>query len=188
MRSTALLLLAGALVADDGKPPKPPLVHIDAACFVHALRGAPEVSGGVVERVTGPGHLLLHVVRATGEMTVLVPATGTVAVNTRRISFHQTRILGVAADTERLYVLMWSSGRVFDKPPDPDALAEGGIFELRTFWLADGQPLAAPKLSAEGLPKGAPPETVEKGPLQIVKGGVECYGTRAAYKGRELQQ
>jgi hypothetical protein len=186
MRSIALLLCAAALLAEEPKPGKPVLLHSDAACFVHAVRGVPEASRPV-ERIVGPGHQLLHTIRTTGEMTVLVPATGTVAINTRRISFVQTRILGIAADEERLYVLIWSSGRVYDRPPDPGAPVEGGRHELRTFWLADGQPLAAPTLGAEGLPKVAPPETLGNGSLGPVKGGGECHGTRAVYKGRDLQ-
>jgi hypothetical protein len=188
MRSSALLLLAAALAAEDGKPEKPALVHADAACFVHALRAMPETPRErKFERVVEPGLAMLHTVRATGEMTVLVPATGTVAINTRRISFVVTRIIGVAADAERLYVLVWTT-RVYDRPPDRNATAEGGSYALRTFWLADGSALLAPALAAEGLPEGAPPEAVDKGPLRLTKDGVECYGTRAAYKGRDLER
>ena len=180
MRAVVVVALLCGLA--DGMPL---LVHADACCFVHALPAAhaPEKHVG---RVVDPGLVILHTVRDTGEMAVLVPATGTVAVSTRRISFRQTRILGIAADTERLYVLTWTV-RVWDRPPERDAAVEGGSYVLRTYWLADGRALAAPALEAEGLPKGAPPETPEKGPLRLVAGGVECFGTRANYKGEKLE-
>jgi len=38
-------------------------------------------------------------------MTRLVAGTGTVAVNTRRISHRVSRVLGVASDAELLYAL-----------------------------------------------------------------------------------
>ncbi len=155
------------------------LVHADASCFVHALPAFPEAD--LVERVVHPGLMLLHTARASGEMTVLARTTGTMAISTRRISYVQTRILGIAADAERLYVLAWSV-RAWDKPPDRDAPVEGGRYELRAFRLADGKALRAPALKPEGLPKGAPPETLEHGPLRLVEGGVECYGTRAILK------
>lgn len=182
MRSVALLLCATALADAE----KPVLVHSDALCFVHALRAMPEASADRYARAVEGGRALLHTARATGDMTMLVPATGVVAINTRRISFQVTRILGVAADKERIYVLIWS-GRVRDRPPAPDAPAEGGRHELRSFWLADGAPLRAPALEGEGLPKAAPPEGIEMGPLRLIEGGVECFCTRAAYKGRDLQ-
>jgi hypothetical protein len=172
--AVALLLCA---LAD----PKPVLVLADPACFVHALRASAD-AGDVLERPVDPGFMLLHTARASGEMTVLVPATGTVARGTCRASFVQTRILGIAADAERLYVLLWSV-RTWDRPPERDAPAEGGRYELRTFRLADGHALKAPALNTEGLPKGAPKESLGNGPLNLLPGaGVECYGTRAIYE------
>ena len=62
-------------------------------------------AGDAVERVVAPGHALLHTSRVTGRMTRLVAGTGTVAVNTRRISHRVSRVLGVASDAELLYAL-----------------------------------------------------------------------------------
>jgi hypothetical protein len=184
MRMTVSLFCAAALLAEEGKPTKPVLVHSDAACFVHALRAMPEVSRERFARAVDAGLALVHTARASGEMVVLVPATGTVEVNTRRISYGVTRIVGVAADRERLYVLLWTA-RAYDAPPDAGATVEGGSYRLHASWLADGSALAAPALGADGLPKAAPVETVEAGPLRLVEGGVECYGTRALYAGRD---
>jgi hypothetical protein len=186
MTSTAVVFLAAALIAQARQPEKPVLVHADAVCFVHALRAMPDAPDSHVERVIEPGLVLLHTTRSTGEMSVLVRTTGVVAISTRRVSFRVARILGVAADAERLYVLVWT-GRAWDKAPARDALVDDGRYELRAFWLADGSPLAAPR-DVEGLPKAAPPETLEKGLLRLVEDGVECGGTRAVYKGRDLQK
>ncbi len=173
---TALVVLLCAIAE-----PKPVLVHKSDSSFVHALRTGGD--GTLLERVVEPGCMLLHTVRTSGEMTVLVPPTGTLAINTRRISYVTTRILGIAADAERLYVLFWS-GHAFDKPPGP----ADGRFELRTFWLADGAALRAQILKAEGLQNEIPAETLEKGPLRLVEGGVEAYGTRATFKERQAAE
>ena len=181
MRSSALLLalLATALAAEE----EPVLFVKHAACFVHALPAWP-AAGDRVERVVAPGHVLLHTSRETGRMTRLVEATGTVAVNTRRISYGVTRLLGVAADTERLYVLVWHSARIFDRPPEEGAALPGGRYEMRVFWLADGSALKAPPLGPEGLPESAAPESIGAGPLRVVDGGVACFGTTVRYDGR----
>lgn len=171
----ALVLLLGALT--DGKPV---LVVKTASCFVHAVPACTD--GTRLERVLEQGQMLLHTVRESGEMTVLVPPTGVVAVSTRRISYRTTRIAGVAADVERLYVLLWT-GHAFDKPPGP----EEGSYVLRTFWLEDGAAIPAPALKPEGLPKEIPAETLERGPLRLVEGGVELFGTRVGYKGRQTE-
>jgi len=171
MRSSLLVLFLA--LAD----PQPVLVLASDSCFVHAVPAAP--GAGSLERVLESGHTLLHTVRDSGKMTVLVPPTGTVAISTRRISCQTTRIAGVAADAERLYVLVWM-GHAYDKPP------EEGVYALRTFWLEDGAALWAPLLKT--APTKAPAETLEKGPLRLVEGGVEVYEARATYKGRQLAE
>lgn len=164
----------------------PVLLEKHKDCFVHALPAWP-ARGDHVERLVERGHSLLHTSRATGKMTRMVAATGTVAINTRRISYRVTRILGVAADAERLYVVRWSSGRIFDAPPAKGAAVKGGRYELRVFWLADGSRLSAPPLAPGGLPSAAPQPSLEAGPLKLVPGGVSCFGTSARYKGRTLR-
>jgi len=181
-----LVLLAPALAADE----EPVLLVKNAACFVHAIAAWPALPdrGARFERVVAGGHALLHTSRETGKMVRLVEATGTVAVNTRRISFLVTRLVGVAADADRLYVVLWRSGRIFDRPPEEDAPADGGTYELRVFWLADGSALRAPVLGPDGLPEAAPPESLGKGPLHVVAGGVDCFGKKVRYDARELRE
>ena len=164
----------------------PVLLEKHEDCFVHALRAWP-ARGDHVERLVARGHSLLHTARATGKMTRLVPATGTVAINTRRISYRVTRVLGVAADAKRLYVVLWSSGRIFDAPPAQGAAVKGGRYALRVFWLADGSELSSPPLGPGGLPAAAPEPSLGAGPLKLVPGGVSCFGTKARYEGRTLR-
>jgi len=120
-------------------------------------------------------------------MTRLVEPTGTVAVNTRRISYEVRRVLGVAADAERLYVLLWWSGRIYDRPPAQGATIDGGRYELRVHWLDDAAALQAPSLRHDGVPEAAGRPCLDAGPLKLVPGGVSCFGTRARYDGRTLQ-
>lgn len=185
-----LVLLAAATLAQGEEKllPPPVLVARTDAVFVHAVCTARD-SGEVEPWVRrSDGYLLLHTNRKTGEMKHLIPDTGTVAIPTVRQSYVQTRMVGVAADTERLYVLLWTSGRIFDRPPERDAPVEGGRYELRVFWLADGSRIAAPGLDPEKWPKTAPPEVTNAGPLKLAKDGVDCYGVTARYKGKELHQ
>jgi len=179
-----LVLLAAATLAQGEKKllPPPVLVAKTDAALVHAVRTARDPSEAEPWHRRSDGYLLLHTDRKTGEMRHLIPNTGTVEVPTVRPSVVQTRMVGVAADAERLYVLLWTSGRIFDRPPASDAPVEGGRYELRVFWLADGSQIAKPALDPEKWPKTAPPEVTDAGPLKLVKDGVECYGVTARYE------
>ena len=145
------------------------------------------------------GCAILYTRPSTGEMKALV-STGTVERPTERISFHQTRLLGVACDAERLYAVVWSSGRVFDHPPHPGQPTKGGSYSLHVFWLADGtslgetwllkepgkSPVSRPNVVAAELPDSAPQETLEKGPLKLIDNGILCYGVALEYAGKTL--
>jgi len=189
MRRRILPLVALACVAawaEESKAPKPVLVHAGEACFVHAVRAVAEPDH--VERLVAPGWAVLRTDRKTGEMHYLVPPTGTYAINTVRISFAQARILGLAVDDERLYALTWSAPRIFDDAPAPDAPLAGGTYRLQVFWLADGREIASPALAAAKLPATAPMEVVDRGPLELVPGGVSVYGVAARYDGKQLRR
>ncbi len=180
---TFALLPAALAAADD-----PALLVKTKACFVHALPAWPAPTGDHVERVVARGHEPLHTARSSGKMTRLLPITGTVAINTRRISYRVTRILGIAADAERLYVLRWASGRLFDRPPTEGEAIPGGRFELRVFWLGDGTELATRALGAAGWPAAAPEASLGKGPLTKVTDSVSCFGTTLRYRGRAIRE
>src|SRR5262249_2206220 len=110
---------------------------------------------------------------------------GTWSVPTRRISYQQTRLVGVTADAERLYVLVWHSGRVFDRPPRLDEEAVKGTYRLSVYWLADSSKIAERDLTGREVPAKAPKETTGKGPLTVADGTVSCYGTKFQFKGKE---
>jgi len=177
-----LAFLGPAFAADD----EAVLLTKHVACFVHALPTWP-ARDDHVERVIGRGHALLYTSRESGRMTRLVETTGIVAVNTRRASYRVTRLLGIASDSERLYVLLWFSGRVYDRPPEEGAALEGGRYEMRVFWLGDGGALRSPPLGPSGLPAAAPRASLGVGPLKIVSDGVSCFGRTARYDGRVLR-
>ena len=186
--ATALSFVAvlPARAQDDAETrEKPVLVSKGAKHFVHALEMAPLRPKDRVELVVTRGWSLVYTNRESGEMKHLTHATGTVRINTRRVSFHQSRIVGVVADAERLYVLRWTSGRIYDKPPAADAKPTGGRYELSVFWLADGSPIQVTQPNAKGLPKHAPVEELAPGPLRVVKSGVSCYGSTLRYKGKK---
>ena len=166
-----LCLIPPALAADD----EPVLLVKRPGCFVHAVEASPPVTEHV-ERLVASGPMLLHTDRESGAMKRLGPAGGIVAVSTVRVSYAVTRILGVAADDERLYVLAWRSGRIFDRPPAADAPLEGGTYTVSVFALAGGAEQRTVRLTGKGVPAAAPAPSLGAGPLKLVEGGVACYG------------
>ena len=181
--AAAVLFPMSALFAAE---PEPVLLVTRDACFVHSLPAWPDADGAV-ERVVAPGHLLLHTARPTGRMTRLGEPTGIRAISTRRLSFVVQRVLGVAADADRLYVLRWSNRRLRDRAPEEDATIEGGRYELRVYWLEDAAVLEVPPLAPDGLPTAAGPPCLDAGPLHLVPDGVSCFGTTIRYDGRALR-
>jgi len=178
MRATLLpLLLFGAARAEEEAAPKPVLLHRTERAFVHALRSSPRAAPHHVERVLADGWRLLLTDRATGDMRDLVEPTGTVAISTRRVSYQQSRLLGVVGDDERVYVLLWQSGRVREPPGEE---MEGGRYELRAFRLEDGASVPAPALDPARLCPRAPPECAGPGPLRLVDGRVTCAFSSSA--------
>ena len=145
------------------------------------------------------GCAVLYTKPSTGEMKALV-STGTIEVPTERISFSQTHLVGVACDAERLYAVVWSSGRVFDDWPQPGKPFKGGYYVLHIFWLADGaslgetwllkepgkSPVSRPNAIAPELPDVAPQETLDKGPLKLTEKGVALYGAAFEFDGKKL--
>src|SRR5205809_241761 len=78
---------------------------------------------------------------------------------TRRPRYGQSRLAGVAADAERLYVLTWERSGWGSPPADTPAgprkageAAAPGRYRLGVFWLADGSPVHAQPLSGGDIP------------------------------------
>lgn len=134
---------------------------------------------------------LLHTSFPSGKLTVLL-RTGTtvgfpVPMGLNRVPHSQTRVVGVAADSERLYVLVWTAKWVVEdhghgayKPPESDDYA------VQVYWLKDGTEVGTFAVGGAKRPKVLPRESVEVGPLVVEKeGGVSVYGETFRFKGKE---
>jgi hypothetical protein len=198
MTTLALGLLASALLAAAPEPaadPKPgqPIVVAKGDGFVVHTLGEANVALALIGQQPATAPLILHTALPSGRLTVLFRSGTTVGfpipMGINRIPYSQTRVVGVAADTERLYVLVWSAEwKVLDrggagaevKPPASDAYA------VRVFWLADGSEVGSFAVGGEKRPKTVPRESMEAGPLAVEKaGGVSVYEETFRFKGKE---
>src|SRR5688572_27888304 len=166
LRSAALLgilvaptaLAARPLVGPEGQERPPKLVARAKGTLVHAVpyphggegRGVSDAPGGI---------LLLHTRAETGEMKQLL-ASGTFAYPTRRQSWSHSRIVGIAADDERVYVLVWAT-RGYDRVPPPEQMpGERATYTLNVFRLADGELVhrgTPDNMNSKPAQAGAPP-------------------------------
>lgn len=181
MATRALGLFAAA-----PKPGEPVAIAKGDGFVVHALGGA--VHPFLAEHPETALHLL-HTALPGGRLTVLFRSGTTVSIpvpmGLNRVPYSQTRVVGVAADAERLYVLVWSAkwtvldlGGAVAKPPESDAYA------VRVFWLADGSEVGRFDVGGEKRPKTVPRESTEAGPLAVEKGGVSAYGEAFQIEGK----
>lgn len=198
MTTLALGLFAPTLFAAapepavDPKPDQPVVVAKGGGFVVHALGGA-AAAPALLAQQPATDTLILHTALPAGRLTVLYrsgTSIGTpIPMGINRIPCSQSRVVGVAADTERLYVLVWSAEwRALDrggvgkemKPPESDAHA------VRVFWLADGSEVGSFGVGGEKRPKAVPRESTEAGPLAVEKAGVvSVYGEAFRFKGKD---
>ncbi len=197
--AAALGALAGAALSQEPSATKPILIAKGRDYLVHGIVYPFHDDQARFRSRSWGGCALLCTTPSTGEMKALI-STGTVENPTERISFNQTRLLGATADAERLYAVVWSSGRMFDSPPHPGQPFKGGSYSLQVFWLADGtslgetslvrepgkSPVSRPNAIAPELPAIAPRETLEKGPLKLTEKGVALYGAAFEFDGRKV--
>jgi hypothetical protein len=205
LKLAAAIILATASASLAGPPPleksqasKPLLLAKGKDYLIHGIVYPLHDDQARFRTPQWTGCVILYTKPSTGEMKSLV-STGTIEIPTERVSYHQTRILGVACDPERLYVVTWFSGRIWDHPPQPGQRLGDGGYSLQVFWLADGtstysagllaptpMPLREPVVAVVSLPEIAPQETLEKGPLKLLEKGVACYGVAFGFEGRKL--
>ncbi|HUT35003.1 MAG TPA: hypothetical protein VNE39_16045 [Planctomycetota bacterium] len=198
----ALHALCGAAEpADEPSRSTPILIAKGQDCLVHGIIYPFHDDQARFRSRSWGGCAVLYTTPSTGEMKALV-STGTTEIPTERISFTQARLVGVACDAERLYAVVWSSGRVFDHPPHPGQPFKGGGYSLHVFWLGDGtglgetwllkepskSPVSRPNAVAPELPDVAPQETLEKGPLKLTDKGVALYGAAFEFDGKKLMK
>lgn len=195
MTTLALGWLAPVLVAAQPAPAAAPAPDQP----VQVAKG----DGYVVHALVGPASpffapsppttpTILHTALPAGRLTVLLRSGTTVGIPEPmgyvRTPYHQTRVVGAAADVERLYVLVWSTRWLV-----PDGRGAGGerrppasdTYEVRVFWLADGSAVSSFPLGGMGRPRVVPRESVEAGPLEVMSGGVRVYGESLRFRGRD---
>jgi hypothetical protein len=170
--------------------PKPTVLAKGDGFIVHGL-------GARARFFTLMGHpasaaTVLHTSRPSGEL-VLLAQSGTavgipVPMAIDRFPITQTRIAGVAADAERLYVLIWTARWTHEDirgmgvqihPPKSD------LYKVNVFWLADGSAIGEFALTGEKRPKDMPPEKLDTGPMRVDDAGVTVHGDVFRFKGKE---
>lgn len=191
---TTLLLLAPAA---DVLPGPPVLITKGTGYYVHAIPGVTSAAPRPV-LVAGPplgtGLGLYHTTAETGAMRLLLTSGTTVSIipmGIDRVDFTRTRIAGVAADAERLYVLVYqrhTSVRREAGPIREPAEYQGRAgYDLIVFRLADAMPVQHIELKQGDFPKEPPTtDTVKPGPLVVKDNVVTCYGVSFTFKGSEL--
>jgi hypothetical protein len=193
---SSTVLLALALAQPPGPPgrqadaSRPKLIVKERAYFLHALPPANAGQPRLFQHTPAPaafgsttiyGLVILHTSTATAEMKILAAGGTTVDGfwarwrNYPRPDIYQTRIAGVAADRQRIYVLRWHSSP--DKAPS---------MQLVVFRPDTGEQVHSLDLKGKAVPKKEPEETANKGPLQLHANGVTCFGTRFEFKGTRL--
>lgn len=183
-----VLVAAQPVPAPAAAPDQPVQVAKGDGYVVHALIG-PASPFFAPQPPTTP--TILHTALPSGRLTVLY-RSGTiigipVPMGIDRTPHHQTRVAGVAADAERLYLLVWSARWVVlgagapGAGPGPPA---SDTYELRVFWLADGSLIGSVPLGGMGRPRVVPRESVEAGPLEVMSGGVRVYGESLRFRGK----
>ncbi|MHB1038157.1 MAG: hypothetical protein ACYC35_27480 [Pirellulales bacterium] len=173
-----------------GHFPEPPALLVQGQeYFVHSFTGA----SGSTDRLLFPGVTISHVSRKTGKMQFLVN-TGVFSLATARRAYLISRVIGIAHDTQRLYVLTWEISQDDQPPP----ISDRGQVRFHVFRLADGSlvmdiPLRAgvaltPGVQPTNLPTGVPESNMKSGPIEMRRDGVACYGIRFTFTGNSIKQ
>jgi len=137
------------------------------------------------------GYALLYTKPSTGQTRTLLVSGGWSAqsppMGIDRVFHGRTRIVGTAVDSARLYVACRHSGKIVmvqAAPGEGLERSEGG-YRLYVFGLADGKELHRRDLKDGDFPKEVPAETLERGPLRVVRDGVvRCFGKEHAFADR----
>jgi hypothetical protein len=171
---------------------KPVLLVKHKDYLIHAVPQSPSGERSLVLDEIHPPLLLLYTSAISGEMKRLA-ASGHSAVpgppmGIDRIHHTRTRIVGVVADADRLYVVFHTTNWKAMVPEGGRDGAERKKYELLVFRLTDGEKLHALEMKEGDFPEGMPRDTSEAGPLKVIEGGVICYGVTFEFKGKEVKQ
>lgn len=124
-----------------------------------------------------PGVVLLYQDTESDEMTWLT-ATGTYEVQTRRVSYTITRLVGRYQTQDYLVLVMYHSGRIFDQPPRVPP-ADQGMYMLSVYGLKSGERLRNLNVDqASRLPKDVPDETLDEGVVKKTDAGFELFAVQ----------
>lgn len=167
-------------------PPGIALIGKGKGYVIHALPSPPAAWRSNVARAMSSGIGLTYTDLGSGRMRYLTEPTGTVSIDTRRISYHHTRLVGVTLDDERLYAVLWRSQRLWSPPRDSEVPLPDGAYWLQVFWLKDGSKIHESGLATATLPERSPPESIGRGPLVVTNGTVSCYGAVFRFRGKDL--
>jgi hypothetical protein len=177
---------------------KPKLIAKGEGYFVHALpplgNPAPFTREGLTffgdTRTNVDGPVILHTSLATGEMKILAAGWSSAQLGPPmgidRIYIQRTGIAGVAADRQRLYVLQWQ-GKSEEMVQAAMRENRGEVkYHLLVFRPDTGKLVQKLELKEGDLPKEAPRQTADRGPLQLRDNGVVCFGVTFMFKGTRL--
>ncbi len=202
MQSLALTALAalllGAAPAPEAKPAdkdptKPVLIVKHKDYLIHAI---PQLASGERKLLADDRHpplLLVYTSVNSGEMKRLAEGGHSAVpgppMGIDRIHNTRTRIVGVAADAERLYVAYHTATwRVKVQAGGGQDGPEQSKYELLVFRLSDGEKLHTMEMKEGDFPDKAPADSAEPGPLKVMDGSVTCYGVAFAFKGKDGTQ
>ncbi|HUT13142.1 MAG TPA: hypothetical protein VMY42_21815 [Thermoguttaceae bacterium] len=150
------------------------------------------------EASRSPGASVLHISLGNGAVKCLL-ATGetsypSVPMGINRIYYFQSRVLGICADRQRLYVLIFVGGAELldfgDRGTVPRKRGQStplsGIYYLSVFDVRKGTRICDLDLKDAEIPTLAPLETLDKGPLELLDDGVAVYGKTFRFDGGKL--
>ncbi len=157
---------------------------------IHRFEGSPLLKFPDIEyprlmHVIDPGITIVHTSLDTGEMKWLY-VSGTFAVRyARKGIYYSWRLIDLAQDDDRLYVLDWASGSM--RHPDQPLAGDDPSYGLRVFWKSDGALIYKTLFqSGKNLPVAVPKENVNSGLLKLSGDGVECFGEAFRFKGPHI--
>jgi hypothetical protein len=201
--STLAALILAAAPAPEKKPdardPTQPVLLVrgidelnHAVYLVHAVPQTPPAEPTLLAGEIHSPLVLMYTSPISGQMKRLV-ASGHSAVpgppmGIDRIHHTRTTIAGVKADNDLLFVALHTASWTVMQPKGRTDGAERSKYELLVFRLKDGEKLHVLEIKDGDFPKGLPHDTSEAGPLEVVCGGVTCYGVVFKFKGKEVEQ
>jgi hypothetical protein len=200
MLATLILSAPAPAVQPPGVPsPEPVLVAKGKGFLIHAVTlgsepAQPKTPPLVAFQTAAlsQGVAIFHTDTETGKMKALMTSGMLVRqsppMGIDRLYYTATRVAGIAADTERLYVLVSVRKKtaMLQARPMENPDFEPATYHLAVLSLADGEALHVLPMKEGDFPKELPAETVKPGPVELKENGVACFGVTFTFKGQGL--